>query len=321
MKPLLFFCALLVLSVAQNDLDIFSPKPGYMLWAETVFKLPHASIGQCASRCVSMRGRCLSFEYNRRHSSCFGRRHGEEVLNKQNRPHIRKNRHYDFYVSNTEKLSRTLRRREHAPQRPSASSTRAPSTQASIVVLPATRFIPPASRRTTPTTTTTTTTTTTPSTRTRRPAQPCFEPVGIADGRIPNSAFRAWSYYKSYKPQGARLNGDIAWMANANNQNQFLDIDLGREVQLTAIGTQGFYYFFRQNYVTKYKIFYQNQRGSLTTYQEVPGEDKIFDGNTDASIEKRNKFTNQPFRARHIRIVPTEWYVNIAMRVELYANC
>ncbi|XP_028514523.1 lactadherin-like [Exaiptasia diaphana] len=107
-----------------------------------------------------------------------------------------------------------------------------------------------------------------------------------------------------------------AWVAKTSNKEQFLIVDFGQNVKVIQIATQG-----RQEmdrWVKKYKVSYREE-GKHTTYKTVQNEedeDKVFIGNTD-----RNGVVTQkvgPFTARYVQINPTEWHINIEMRVEFY---
>ena len=58
----------------------------------------------------------------------------------------------------------------------------------------------------------------------------CLMPVGVEDGRIPEEAYSASSYYSaSYLPNRGRLNllpngGKYCWAAKQNNANQWLQV-------------------------------------------------------------------------------------------------
>nr|XP_002124001.1 putative uncharacterized protein DDB_G0268364 [Ciona intestinalis] len=89
--------------------DWFAVRPRTMLMARTVFKLTGANSDQCAMECLSMRGRCLSFDYHRQTRSCFGRANGDEVLRSNSDPSIRGNDNYDFYVTSLERVHAAVR--------------------------------------------------------------------------------------------------------------------------------------------------------------------------------------------------------------------
>uniref|UniRef100_H2ZPV7 Apple domain-containing protein n=1 Tax=Ciona savignyi TaxID=51511 RepID=H2ZPV7_CIOSA len=108
---LLVTWALMVLAHGQQlnmrYVDWFAVRPKHMFWARTVFRLTGVSSEQCAMECLSMRGRCLSFDFHKRTGSCFGRANGEDTLRSNKR--LRKNDNYDFYVANIDRVYAALR--------------------------------------------------------------------------------------------------------------------------------------------------------------------------------------------------------------------
>ena len=91
------------------------------------------------------------------------------------------------------------------------------------------------------------------------------------------SASSLWN--KHHGPENARLNSVAgrgktgAWSAEQNDQNQFLQVDFGRNIKMTKFQTQG-----RQDmdqWVKKYKLSYSVDGSSaFQTYQEN-GVDKV----------------------------------------------
>lgn len=59
-----------------------------------------------------------------------------------------------------------------------------------------------------------------------------------------------------------------AWSARANNQNQWLKVDLGYESDIKIIGTQGRNVY--NQWVTSYKLDYSNDDSSFQYYRD-PG--------------------------------------------------
>uniref|UniRef100_H2ZPV6 F5/8 type C domain-containing protein n=1 Tax=Ciona savignyi TaxID=51511 RepID=H2ZPV6_CIOSA len=150
----------------------------------------------------------------------------------------------------------------------------------------------------------------------------CQQSIGIESGEIFDSSFSASSHYPSYPAARARINDGYGWRPNYDDLEQYLEIDLGDDITLTSIATQGYYYFFTSNYVTKFMVEYENSRTKgFVMYQDLNGEDKIFKANDDGNEIVTNQFSNQPFVVRRLRILPTEWYNNINLKVELYRPC
>ena len=77
-------------------------------------------------------------------------------------------------------------------------------------------------------------------------SQSCRNPLGMESGQIPNSAITASSQLTpAYGPENARLHfkgtpGRLgAWILLRNDHGQWLQVDFGRETQVTGIATQG----------------------------------------------------------------------------------
>ena len=98
-------------------------------------------------------------------------------------------------------------------------------------------------------------------------------PIGVEDGKIPNSYVTASSTYNRYHaPWLGRLNNKArgrnkgAWSAKKNDRRQFLQFNLGSPTLITAIRTQG-----RQDasqWVTSYKVFFGNDGVRFIPYKK-----------------------------------------------------
>ena len=87
-----------------------------------------------------------------------------------------------------------------------------------------------------------------------------MENGNIADSQITSSTF--WGGLASAK---GRLNGATAWAAGQNDQNQWIQVDLGEQKIVTKIATQG-----RNNYdqwVTSYVVSYSLNGQTFNQYQ------------------------------------------------------
>ena len=64
--------------------------------------------------------------------------------------------------------------------------------------------------------------------------------VGVSDSNIIyNQRFSASSSLSSNPASDGRLNGSRAWIPNSNNNNDYLQIDLGSVYVVCAVATQG----------------------------------------------------------------------------------
>ncbi|XP_071513055.1 neurexin-4 isoform X3 [Panulirus ornatus] len=113
----------------------------------------------------------------------------------------------------------------------------------------------------------------------------------------------------------AKLYESTAWTAKNADYLQYIEVDLGDTMNVTAIATQG-----REDsneFVTAYTIEF-GRDGTL--YSIVLGYDGsvwAFPGNEDANTVATNLF-DTPIIARYIRIKPTRWNNRISLRLELY---
>ncbi|CAB4011152.1 Hypothetical predicted protein, partial [Paramuricea clavata] len=138
----------------------------------------------------------------------------------------------------------------------------------------------------------------------------------MQNGRIEDSQITAASTVPdaSLSTTQGRLNGRSSWSADRNDQNQWIQVDIGREGVVTAIGTQG-----RRNYpqwVKTYSLFY-GSNGSAFEPHKIDDVLKVFSGNNDQQSIVTNSFSSA-ITARYIRIQPIDWHGHISMRFEVY---
>ncbi|XP_022415864.1 coagulation factor V isoform X1 [Delphinapterus leucas] len=154
----------------------------------------------------------------------------------------------------------------------------------------------------------------------------CSTPLGMESGKIENKQITASSIKNSWwgdywEPFIARLNAQgrvNAWQAKANNNNQWLQIDLLKIKKITAIVTQGCKSLSSEMYVKSYTIQYSDQGVKWKPYREKSSlVDKIFEGNNNIKGHAKN-FFNPPIISRFIRVIPKTWNQNIALRLELF---
>lgn len=66
------------------------------------------------------------------------------------------------------------------------------------------------------------------------------EALGLEDGRIPDSAFSASSVERQDTvPVRLRLNSATAWSASTSDKEPWVQVDLGKDVVIRKIATQG----------------------------------------------------------------------------------
>ncbi|XP_052057008.1 contactin-associated protein like 5-3 isoform X3 [Apodemus sylvaticus] len=117
----------------------------------------------------------------------------------------------------------------------------------------------------------------------------------------------------------AQLNwrmGTGGWSPADSNAQQWLQIDLGNRVEITAVATQGRYG--SSDWVTSYRLMFSDTGHN---WQQYTQEDSIwtFVGNMNANSVVHHKLLKS-VRTRFVRFVPLEWnpYGKIGMRVEVY---
>ncbi|XP_031832226.1 neurexin-4 isoform X3 [Nomia melanderi] len=137
----------------------------------------------------------------------------------------------------------------------------------------------------------------------------CNEPL------LDKAHLRATSQLPGRGPYNARLNGGNAWTASSSDFGQYLVIDLGQVMNITAVATQG--RPVQYEYVMEYGISYGTNGLDYVDYKEEDGNIKMFKGNVDGDTIKLNKF-EVPIIAQWIRINPTRWRDRISLRLELY---
>ncbi|CAB1323564.1 unnamed protein product, partial [Coregonus sp. 'balchen'] len=155
----------------------------------------------------------------------------------------------------------------------------------------------------------------------------CSEPMGmksrlLSDRQISaSSVHRTWgieaftwqSHYARLDKQG-KTN---AWTAATTNRSEWLQVDLESPKRITGIITQGAKDFGVVQFVSAFKVAYSDDGQSWSIVKDnVTSTDKIFPGNSDNNVHKKNVF-EPPFYARFVRILPWAWHERITLRMEL----
>ncbi|XP_006888882.1 PREDICTED: contactin-associated protein-like 4 isoform X1 [Elephantulus edwardii] len=145
----------------------------------------------------------------------------------------------------------------------------------------------------------------------------CDEPLVPA---LPQASFSSSSELSSsHGPGFARLNrrdGAGGWSPLVSNKYQWLQIDLGERMEVTAVATQGGYG--SSNWVTSYLLMFSDSGRNWKQYRQ---EDSIwgFSGNTNADSVVYYRL--QPsIKAKFLRFIPLEWNPKgrIGMRIEVF---
>ncbi|XP_029324091.1 contactin-associated protein-like 3 [Mus caroli] len=137
---------------------------------------------------------------------------------------------------------------------------------------------------------------------------------------LPQLSFSSSSQLSSsHGPGFARLNrrdGAGGWTPLVSNKYQWLQIDLGERMEVTAVATQGGYG--SSDWVTSYLLMFSDGGRNWKQYHQ---EESIsgFPGNTNA--DSVVQYSLQPsFHTRFLRFLPLTWNPKgrIGMRIEVY---
>lgn len=155
-------------------------------------------------------------------------------------------------------------------------------------------------------------------------AAECDSPLGMESGSIKDSQITASHWlHKSfhYEAKHARLNKSPlsgAWCSEGikKHPNQYIQIDLLKNMKITGIATQGRSKFLE--YIEKFQIHYSRDGESHFRMYNESGIWKEFTANKDNSNVVKNNF-KQPVIARIIRLFPRgDEFAIYCARLELY---
>ncbi|XP_076989767.1 contactin-associated protein-like 4 isoform X1 [Tamandua tetradactyla] len=123
----------------------------------------------------------------------------------------------------------------------------------------------------------------------------------------------------SHGPGFARLNrrdGAGGWSPLVSNKYQWLQIDLGERMEVTAVATQGGYG--SSDWVTSYLLMFSDSGRNWKQYRQ---EDSIWGFSGNANADTVVSYRLRPaIKARFLRFIPVEWNPRgrIGMRVEVF---
>uniref|UniRef100_A0A8C6CWA3 Contactin associated protein family member 4 n=1 Tax=Moschus moschiferus TaxID=68415 RepID=A0A8C6CWA3_MOSMO len=123
----------------------------------------------------------------------------------------------------------------------------------------------------------------------------------------------------SHGPGFARLNrrdGAGGWSPLVSNKYQWLQIDLGERMEITAVATQGGYG--SSNWVTSYLLMFSDSGRNWKQYRQ---EDSVWGFVGNANADSVVYYRLQPsIKARFLRFIPLEWNPKgrIGMRIEVF---
>uniref|UniRef100_F7IR21 Contactin associated protein family member 4 n=1 Tax=Callithrix jacchus TaxID=9483 RepID=F7IR21_CALJA len=145
----------------------------------------------------------------------------------------------------------------------------------------------------------------------------CDDPLVSA---LPQASFSSSSELSSsHGPGFARLNrrdGAGGWSPLVSNKYQWLQIDLGERMEVTAVATQGGYG--SSNWVISYLLMFSDSGWNWKQYRQ---EDSIWGFSGNANADSVVYYRLQPsIKARFLRFIPLEWNPKgrIGMRIEVF---
>ncbi|KXJ25456.1 lactadherin [Exaiptasia diaphana] len=138
--------------------------------------------------------------------------------------------------------------------------------------------------------------------------KPCYEALGVQTGGLDDEDISASSKLDNFTATDS-------WCPPENDENQYLQVDLGEKTKLTRIATQGDLTH-PDKLVKSFAVLHSMDGKKFQTYKEN-GTEAIFDGNVDSFTVHHNNLKT-PFVARYVRINPRSWEKGICLRVELY---
>ena len=116
----------------------------------------------------------------------------------------------------------------------------------------------------------------------------------------------ASSFSSKFRPGLGRLASTSSWVPAENTPNQWYQIDLGRAHRIDGLVTMGS--AVSDSWVTNYIV--SISEGEV--WKKVSGGDQFL-GNRDRNSAVVRRFKNM-LKARYIRIAPTGWHKEIALR-------
>ncbi|XP_078348538.1 uncharacterized protein LOC144633566 [Oculina patagonica] len=146
----------------------------------------------------------------------------------------------------------------------------------------------------------------------------CASPLGMENGKIPDSAIVASSRYsQDLGPEHGRLKNKGGWVSYYKNAYQFLQIDLENVTKVTRIGTQGrsdaWWSWWTRRWTKTYTLDYSEDGGTFISYNSG----QVLQGNKD-HVNTEVRILDRPIIARFIKINVKTFQRYPSLRVELY---
>ncbi|XP_038060534.1 lactadherin-like [Patiria miniata] len=150
-------------------------------------------------------------------------------------------------------------------------------------------------------------------------------PFGMEDGRIPDASITAssmWQNKTNHGPTRARLNlqagSASAWCnTGASETHPWIQVDLGSNVIITGVITQGRWDGNYLDWVTEFEVAYSDDGQEWTDVTDDESSTPMkFPGNFDKNTHVTTTFP-KALQARFLRILPTQWERHCCMRFEV----
>ncbi|XP_019571636.2 coagulation factor VIII [Rhinolophus sinicus] len=150
----------------------------------------------------------------------------------------------------------------------------------------------------------------------------CSIPLGMENKAISDAQITASSYlnnmFATWSPSQARLHlqgRTNAWRPQANNPEEWLQVDFQKTMKVTGITTQGVKSLLTSMYVKEFLISSSQDGHNWTPFLQN-GKVKVFQGNQDSFTPVLNSL-DPPLLTRYLRIHPQSWVHQIALRLEV----
>ncbi|XP_066286470.1 discoidin, CUB and LCCL domain-containing protein 2-like isoform X3 [Branchiostoma lanceolatum] len=148
----------------------------------------------------------------------------------------------------------------------------------------------------------------------------CGRALGMTSGDIKNDQVTASTRYDAIHEDPwyayyARIGNKYAWYPSTDNADQWLQVDLRKQMVITGVETQGHFWGSKSYYVETFMLQYKVEPSLNSGWQDA-FDGKGFQGNRGANVVKFNNFT-RPIVASAIRFLPQSWHEGIALRVEI----
>ncbi|XP_078342156.1 uncharacterized protein LOC144627995 isoform X2 [Oculina patagonica] len=146
----------------------------------------------------------------------------------------------------------------------------------------------------------------------------CSRRLGMIGGGISYKQLTSSSIAHDYsQPRYGRLNmalGYGAWSPETQDKNQYLQVDLLKEMFVSGVATQGSKFY--DCWVSSYKLLYRGNGEVWIKYTEADVEQVIIANEDRDTIVLY--FFSLALVAQYVRFLPQSWNNEICMRIELY---